>query len=295
MASIGMDFVDFFGGCIQGAVSAGMTLMKLIYTILKSATIWNIPKNAKTKYQEVSESMESVLLYLSNEYDRAYEEASPPFRSIKAARGVGSFILGRIFNNISDHLSEGHQKFQCMNLQARTRMICQLAGEFLMPPITAVAVFKWGLRGSKGLKTASLLPLGREKALRIRQAIKGQKNAKSIGSVKAKNTRRARRARNAEKQKRAESIAKSEERKKTNKTDLVIGTTLIGARVTNASTVVKTQRQNSGDGYIPPQQARNFISAWHREFKKNGYKFSDKSLERFIQKWNRESPSKKGK
>lgn len=71
--------------------------------------------------QEGSEYIVSVRLYLVNEYDQAYEEASSPFRSLKAAQALAGSVFDMLLSSIQDFLYTQYQEFGCMNFEARVQ------------------------------------------------------------------------------------------------------------------------------------------------------------------------------
>ena len=144
--STDFDVIDFFSGCTVGLFDSAVELLSFIWDALK--WVWNSVTHSSDTYQEASEYVESVKLYLTNEYDKAYEQASSPFRDIKAAKAVAGAIANMLFKNIQDYLYKEYQEFGCLNFRARMKTICKVAGEFIIPPVAALSLLKHGSKAA---------------------------------------------------------------------------------------------------------------------------------------------------
>lgn len=147
------DAIDFFAGCTTGFFDSISELLSFIWSTLK--WVWDKGSSYSNSYRESSEYIDSVKLYLINEYDQAFDDANDPFRKVKAAKGVASAIGKKLFSEMQKYLYNEYRSFGCMNFKARTRIMCKVAVEFLLPPLSAFALLKrgaLGFRGSKKLK-----------------------------------------------------------------------------------------------------------------------------------------------
>lgn len=144
------DVIEFLAGCTTGLFDSVKALLSFIWDALK--WVWEKTTTPSDSLEESSEYMDSVKLYLTTEYDKAYDEVSSPFRTIKAAKSVASSIGKMLLSNIQDYLQKEYKSFGCMNFKARTETICKVAGEFLLPPTAALALLKRGAGGVKASK-----------------------------------------------------------------------------------------------------------------------------------------------
>ena len=146
------DTIDFFAGCSVGLFDSVTELLSFVWDVLK--WVWNTGTHPIDSYHEASEYAESVKLYLTTEYDKAYDQASSPFKSVKAAKAVAGKIAERLFNTIQEALYAEYLEFGCLNFRARMEMICKLAGEFIIPPAAALALLKKGPKAAAAVAAA---------------------------------------------------------------------------------------------------------------------------------------------
>ena len=97
-------------------------------------------------FRETQEYYESTKLYITEEYDKALREVSPPLEGIKAAGKIAPGIAGLLVNSIQEFLQREYHEFGCLNFQARMNTVCQVAGNILAPPISALQILKYGSR-----------------------------------------------------------------------------------------------------------------------------------------------------
>ena len=117
--------------CLTGVYESVKDILSFVWNILK--WVWDKGTHPEEVYQESSEYIESVRLYLATEYDKAYDQASPPWRKMKAVRAVAGQIMEMIFNATQKYLSEEYQAFGCLNVEAKRRLVCQVAGDIFIP------------------------------------------------------------------------------------------------------------------------------------------------------------------
>ena len=134
------DTFDFLAGCTTGLFDGVKAILKFMWDVLK--WVWDKGTHPKESYQEASEVTESVKLYLSTEYDKAYDKASPPFRRTKAAKATSGAIANMLFTAIQDFMYKEYQEFGCLNFKARTYAMCKVAAELLVPPAVALKLLK---------------------------------------------------------------------------------------------------------------------------------------------------------
>ena len=69
-------------------------------------------------------AMDSVKLYLHSEYEKAYEDASFPGKSVKAAIAMGGSLAKLLYDSIANTLSEDVAEWSCLNTQGKSGKIC---------------------------------------------------------------------------------------------------------------------------------------------------------------------------
>lgn len=141
---------DIFFGCARGVFDSAVSLLKFIW----DASKWTVDKaiHPEKTSQEILEYTESGMLYLVNEYDKAYDnEKSRLGRSLKAANAVGLLVADKIVESSQSYLQENFEGFGCLNYDAKSRVMCNFIGEISVPSATALGVFKYG---SKAIKTS---------------------------------------------------------------------------------------------------------------------------------------------
>ena len=132
--------MEFLRGCGSGAAKSVVEIVRFVWEIVKAIV------NPVETYQETSEYFESVKLYIATEYDKAYEEASNPFRRARAASAVAAQSTNIFLKAIQNLISTEYQEFGCLNAQARTEMICKIGSDVL------VGIGSGGLVTVKGIK-----------------------------------------------------------------------------------------------------------------------------------------------
>ena len=147
------DTFDFLSGCATGLFDGVKAILKFMWDVLK--WVWDKGTHPKESYQEASEVTESLKLYLSAEFDKAYDKASPPFRKTKAAGAITGKVTDMLFTAIQDFMYKEYQEFGCLNFKARTYAMCKVAAELLVPPYMALKLLK-GKKMSWDMEKAQL-------------------------------------------------------------------------------------------------------------------------------------------
>lgn len=140
---------DLVVGCIKGLFDSVIDLVKFLWSIIKG--LYNFIADPGEAIGEAAAYADSIRLYLVNEYDKAYDEANRPFRKFKAAKAVSGVILSTIANGFMEYVEGEYQSLGCMNFEARTRKVCNLAANFFVPPAGAALLI---LRTMKRMDTA---------------------------------------------------------------------------------------------------------------------------------------------
>ena len=163
------------GGCLEGIFKAPWELLKFVWGVLKWVGSKVIaPVNSG---KEAAEALNSVKLYLATEYDKAYDQARPPGRALKAAKSLSGALIKTLFSKIGSYLGRTYKEFGCFNVRAKAKKICGFATEFLIPPgAAAVAFFTRG--AVKAARVAS-----RGKKFNTNRGPKSGKKVADIGKM----------------------------------------------------------------------------------------------------------------
>lgn len=145
---------EFLQGCTTGLFDSATEMLSFAMQALETIfhAVFNPIDTTSETITETTEYFRSTKLYLTNEFDKAYEEASPPFRRTKAAGQMLYSISSLLINNIQQFLTNHYQEFGCLNFRARMEAVCLVASEVLIPPASALALLKYG---SKAIKSSS--------------------------------------------------------------------------------------------------------------------------------------------
>ena len=158
-----INVAKFFSGCVVGGLwESPVEMIKFVWGVLKWILTNQYPGYHKA-YQQASELGASVKLYLVNEYDKAYEQASYPLKSLKAANAVSGIIVTMLYNKIEQVLYKKYKKFGSLSEWERGREICKAAADFIIPPTAALTFFKTAFKAKKfkeieGVKTPAETP-----------------------------------------------------------------------------------------------------------------------------------------
>ncbi len=143
--STSFDTFSLLAGCSIGLFNAVKGLLSFVWNVVKGTV-------SKGTWKRAGDYLESTNLYIINEYDKAYDEASFPFREIKASQKVAGVLADKLYKMIEEYLTQEYHKYGCLNYQARTEAICKVASEFIIPPASAAILLKTGMKGFKPSK-----------------------------------------------------------------------------------------------------------------------------------------------
>lgn len=140
--------IDVIVGCAKGLFNSVKELLAFLWEAAKfiwdNVTDWD---KAASTADSVSAFSESIKLYLYTEYDKAYETASFP-RAINAAREVASGIFQFLGTKIAEILEDQYTKFGCLNEEAKTKKVCHIIGDLVLPPAAFFAFLKRGVKAA---------------------------------------------------------------------------------------------------------------------------------------------------
>ena len=109
-------------GCLKYSIG---DMIKGVWDMLK--WIWSNLTDSEAR-EETSDmagrAMDSMKLYLNAEYEKAYEEASPPAKKMKAMAGVTGSLGEFLYDSISGMLEEDINEWDCLSTQAQAGKIC---------------------------------------------------------------------------------------------------------------------------------------------------------------------------
>lgn len=145
--SIASNVWDYIAGCAGGVLDSVSEMVSFLWEIMKWA--WNNVTSSETRgrsLDQANEHMNSALLYLNTEYERAYDRARPPLRTLKAVQSMGGAIGRLIFNSIEQLVIQQYAEFQCLNSRAKSGAVCSLVASFFIPPAAMIGLIKYGPR-----------------------------------------------------------------------------------------------------------------------------------------------------
>lgn len=140
-----LDAWHLLSGCVQGTFSAIENFLSFVWSVMK--WISNPVKAAKDVGEathQVGEYMNIVRLYLHTEFEKAYDQASFPGKTIQALRLMGGTIAQLILDQVTELISQKYQELDCLNLESRSKVICKFVGEIFIPPAAAFTLLKYG-------------------------------------------------------------------------------------------------------------------------------------------------------
>lgn len=140
--------IDVIVGCAKGLFNSVKELLSFLWEagkfIWDNVTDWD---KAASTADSVSAFSESIKLYLYTEYDKAYDTASFP-KAINAAREVASGIFQFLGTKIAEMLEDQYTKFGCLNEEAKTKKVCHIIGDLVIPPAAFFAFLKRGVKAA---------------------------------------------------------------------------------------------------------------------------------------------------
>ena len=148
--SYSLDFWHFVTGCGGGVFQSAKAFLGFIWDRVK--WLWRNTTSQQVRsesYEQASEYMEGINLYLNTEYEKAYNEVSLPFKKTKALARMSMAISKQILNSVTEMISQQFEGIRCMNVQARSQLICQFLGEIFVPPVSGLALLKFGMKATK--------------------------------------------------------------------------------------------------------------------------------------------------
>ena len=109
-------------GCLKYSVGE---MLKAMWGLLKWVGSNMSDASAREETGDMaSRAMDSVKLYLHSEYEKAYEDASFPGKSVKAAIAMGGSLAKLLYDSIANTLSEDVAEWSCLNTQGKSGKIC---------------------------------------------------------------------------------------------------------------------------------------------------------------------------
>ena len=144
-----LNFWHFAKGCGSGVFQSVKAFLGFIWDRVKWLWRNSTSQQARSEsYEQASEYMNSVNLYLNTEYEKAYGEVSSPFRKTKALARMSMAIGEELLSSVMDLISQRFEAIGCMSVQARSEVICQFLGEIFVPPVSGLVLLRYGIRAT---------------------------------------------------------------------------------------------------------------------------------------------------
>ena len=150
LSSFALDFWHFAKGCSGGVFKSVKEFLGFIWDRMK--WLWRNSTSSRARsetYDQASEYIDGINLYLHTEYDKAYSEVSSPFRKTKALARMGMSISQQLLDSVMELISQQYQQLGCLNFEAKSKVICEFLGDLFVPPISGFALLKFGIRATR--------------------------------------------------------------------------------------------------------------------------------------------------
>ncbi len=141
-----VDAWDFLKGCAKGVFESVKTALNFIWEIMK--WVWDNATDSEKRTETVeqaSEYLNIVKLYLHTEFEKAYDNTSSPFRTVKALKSMSGAMANLILKGLMDLASQKYQELGCLNYEAKSQVVCELASD-IVTPVVAIRLIKFGPR-----------------------------------------------------------------------------------------------------------------------------------------------------
>lgn len=140
------DLWSYIRGCTKGFLQSASEILEFIWDILR----WSFDNSSSdSKSEDIdqeSEYINVVKLYLYTEYEKAYEKSSDPFRELEAARIMGGQVSQYVLGILTDLIRNKLKELDCLNQEAKTKVICKFLGDVTIPPAAFFALIKTGAK-----------------------------------------------------------------------------------------------------------------------------------------------------
>ncbi len=136
---------DFLKGCAKGVFESIKNFLNFIWEIMK--WVWDNATDSEKRTETVeqaSEYLNIVKLYLHTEFEKAYDNTSSPFRTVKALKSMGGSLANLILKSLTNLVSQKYQELGCLNFEAKSQVVCQFVSDIFAPPAAAIALIKFG-------------------------------------------------------------------------------------------------------------------------------------------------------
>ena len=149
-SSFALDFWHFAKGCSGGVLNSVKEFLGFIWDRMK--WLWRNSTSSRARsetYDQASEYIDSINLYLHTEYDKAYSDVSPPLRKTKALARMGMSISKQLLDTVMELMSQQYQELGCLNFEAKSQVVCEFFSDLFVPPISGFALLKFGIKAAR--------------------------------------------------------------------------------------------------------------------------------------------------
>ena len=141
----------FLTGCAQSLFKTVKDTLAFVWDLVAWAFEQASSEDARNKTgAQVSSYGQSIKLYLHNEFDKAYEQESAPFRTIKALMSMSEQLASMIYQLVINYLQTEYQELGCLNFSGKSEVVCGLMGN-LATSGAFLGLIKQGTKAIKGL------------------------------------------------------------------------------------------------------------------------------------------------
>ncbi|MDO9181743.1 MAG: hypothetical protein Q7U04_05015 [Bacteriovorax sp.] len=146
------DIWGFVKGCTSGVLESAKELLTFLWDVINWA--WDNSTSSKSREatsDAVAEYSNMAKLYLHTEFEKAYSRSSPPLQNLEAVQKMGGAVSKLLVDSLGDIISKNYEEFGCLNVQAKSKVMCKFIGEVFLPPAQALALLKYGPKATKQL------------------------------------------------------------------------------------------------------------------------------------------------
>ena len=141
---------EFIKGCAQGVLDSVKDFLHFMWSILK--WIWNQASSHEARTQtfdQASEYINVIKLYLHTEFEKNYAKAQPPFKMLKTLTMMKESVSVLLLNFVVEMIAQNYAEFGCLNFQAKSGIMCKFIGDIFIPPAAVVGLIKHGPKAIK--------------------------------------------------------------------------------------------------------------------------------------------------
>lgn len=207
-AAVAKEFINQKIGCAKGVFKSAADLTKFVMDIAKFSLMyqWNTVKSGvQVAYQAVTDpaefsrqvqqetaknrealqarvmTMNQLAAYVAREFEVSRQQNGLFGATSDLVKSVSGPLFQKITQTVGDFVSANVHKFECYNQKYQSEMLCNVMGDFLIPPAGIIALLKGG-----GKALLRQFPKMANATREVSQKIAADLRSKSAGSAARK-------------------------------------------------------------------------------------------------------------